>query len=110
MRRIRVVLRLSVVMGAILIVSTLPATAHGFGPAVYCNAGTLNNCTDTSDPALAEDAFSCEGKADDTVSCTNRVTGESSPYCVFLGHVSGTNRDSYLCGPEPAPREVAPQS
>lgn len=109
LRRMRLVLRVSVVMGAILIVSALPAAAHGFGPAFYCDRGTLNNCTDTSDPALAGDTFSCEGTAGDTLSCTNRTTGESSPYCVFLGHVSGTNRDSYLCGPEPASEQGAPQ-
>ena len=83
----------------------LPAAAHGFGPVFYCDAGTLNNCTDTIDAASAEDTFSCEGKAGDTASCTNRRTDEASPYCVFEGRVSGTERDSYLCGPAPGEQQ-----
>ena len=84
---------------------TLPAAAHGFGPVFYCDAGTLNNCTDTIDAASADDTFSCEGKVGDTASCTNRRTGEASPYCVFEGRVSGTERDSYLCGPAPGEQQ-----
>src|SRR3712207_8645361 len=37
----------------------------------------------------------------EVASCTNQRTGEASPYCVLEGHVSGTERDSYLCGPAP---------
>ena len=83
----------------------LPVSAHGFGPVFYCDAGTLSNCTDTIDVASAEDTFSCEGEAGEAASCTNRRTGEASPYCVFEGHVSGTERDSYLCGPAPGEQQ-----
>lgn len=82
-----------------------PVLAHGFGPVFYCDAGTLSNCTDTIDVASAEDTFSCEGEAGEAASCTNRRTGEASPYCVFEGHVSGTERDSYLCGPAPGEQQ-----
>ena len=85
----------------ILAVSALPAAADSFGPAFFCDAGTLNNCTDTSDPALAEDTFSCGGTAGDVASCTNQRTGESSPYCPFMGEETSKNRDAYLCGPQP---------
>jgi hypothetical protein len=89
------------VMSGVLAAFALPAAAHGFGPVLYCDARTLQNCTDTADAASAQDAFSCEGTAGDAASCTNRRSGEASPYCAFMGHVSGTDRDSYLCGPAP---------
>jgi hypothetical protein len=89
----------ALVMPLVLVAFALPAAAHGFGPVLYCDAGTLSNCTDTIDVASAQDTFGCEGEAGDAASCTNRRTGEASPYCVFQGHVSGTERDSYLCGP-----------
>jgi hypothetical protein len=85
-----------------LAVSALPAAADGFGPAFFCDAQAFSNCTDTSNPALAEDVFSCEGTVRDIASCTNQITGESAPYCVFMGEdMAGgvsTNRDAYLCG------------
>ena len=88
-----------------LAVSALPAAAHDFGPAFFCDAQAFSNCTDTSNPALAEDTFSCEGTARDIASCRNLLTGESAPYCVFMGEdmVEGvsTNRDAYLCGGGP---------
>ena len=93
------------VMSAVLAAFAFPAAAHGFGPVLYCDAGTLQNCTDTTDAAIAGDAFSCEGTAGDVVSCTNQKTGEASPNCVFEGLVSGTNRDSYLCGPAPGAQQ-----
>ena len=95
------VLLVALALLLVLAASALPAAAHGGGPLFYCDAGTLNNCTDTSDPALSGDFFECEGTVGDVASCTSQKTGELSPYCVFLGHVSGTDRDSYLCGPEP---------
>ena len=88
-----------------LAVSALPAAAHGFGPAFFCAAQSFSDCTDTSNPALAEDTFSCEGTARDTASCRNLLTGESAPYCVFMGEDmaegASTNRDAYLCGGGP---------
>jgi hypothetical protein len=85
-----------------LAVSALPAAADGFGPAFFCDAQAFSNCTDTSNPALAEDVFSCEGTVRDIAGCTNQITGESAPYCVFMGEdMAGgvsTNRDAYLCG------------
>src|SRR5215213_6948195 len=61
------------------------------------------SCTDTSNLALAEDTFSCEGKVRDIASCRNLLTGESAPYCVFMGEDiaegASTNRDAYLWGP-----------
>jgi hypothetical protein len=85
-----------------LAVSALPAAADGFGPAFFCDAQAFSNCTDTSNPALAEDVFSCEGTVRDIAGCTNLITGESAPYCVFMGEdMAGgvsTNRDAYLCG------------
>jgi hypothetical protein len=93
------------VMALVMAAFALPVAAHGFGPVFYCDAGTLNNCTDAVDVASAEDTFSCEGTAGDAASCTNRRTGEASPYCVFQGHVSGTERDSYLCGPAPGEQQ-----
>ena len=86
-----------------LVVSALPAAADDFGPAFFCDAQAFSNCTDTSDPALAEDTFSCEGAVRDVGSCTNQTTGESAPYCMFMGEDmaegGSTNRDAYLCGP-----------
>jgi hypothetical protein len=95
----------ALVIALIMAAFTIPAAAHGFGPVFYCDAGTLKNCTDTIDAASAEDTFSCEGTAGDTASCTNRKTGEASPYCVFEGRVTGTERDSYLCGPAPGQQQ-----
>jgi len=97
----------ALVISLVLVAFALPVAAHGFGPVFYCDVGTLSNCTDTIDVASAEDAFSCEGTAGEEASCTNRRTGEASTYCVFEGRVSGTERDSYLCGP--APGEPQPQ-
>ena len=88
-----------------LAVSALPAAADDFGPAFFCDAQSFSNCTDTSNPALAEDTFSCEGTVRDVGSCTNLLTGESAPYCVFMGEDMAegvsTNRDAYLCGGAP---------
>jgi hypothetical protein len=88
-----------------LAVSALPAAADGFGPAFFCDAQAFSNCTDTSNPALAEDVFSCEGTVRDIADCTNQTTGESAPYCVFMGEDMAegvsTNRDAYLCGGAP---------
>src|SRR5215203_3409247 len=86
-----------------LAVSALPVAADDFGPAFFCDAQGFTNCTDTNNPALAEDTFSCEGTVRDIASCTNLLTGESAPYCVFMGEDmaegASTNRDAYLCGP-----------
>ena len=95
----------ALVVSVLMAAFALPAAAHAFGPVFYCDAGTLNNCTDTIDVASAEDTFSCEGTTGDVVSCINQKTGEASPYCVFEGLVSGTNRDSYLCGPAPGAQQ-----
>ena len=88
-----------------LAVSALPAAAHDFGPAFFCDAQSFSNCTDTSNPTLAEDTFSCEGTVRDIASCRNLLTGESAPYCVFMGEDMAegvsTNRDAYLCGGGP---------
>src|SRR5829696_3460485 len=69
----------------------------------FCDAQSFSNCTDTSAPALAEDTFSCEGTVRDVGGCTNLLTGESAPYCVFMGEdmAEGAkpNRDAYLRGP-----------
>ena len=85
-----------------LAVSALPAAADDFGPAFFCDAQGFTNCTDTNNPALAEDTFSCEGTVRDVGSCRNLLTGESAPYCVFMGEDmaegASTNRDAYLCG------------
>ena len=100
-----VVAMLAVMVALLLVLalSALPAAANGFGPAFFCDAQAFSNCTDTSDPALAEDTFSCEGAVRDVGSCTNQATGESAPYCVFMGEDmaegGSTNRDAYLCGP-----------
>ncbi len=100
----------ALVLVVILAASTLPAAAEGFGPAFFCDAQAFSNCTDTSDPASAEDTFSCEGTLRDVASCTNLLTGESAPYCVFMGEDMGeggpTNRDAYLCG---APQDFSNQ-
>jgi hypothetical protein len=92
----------ALVLMLILSAYALPAAADDFGPAFFCDAQAFSNCTDTSDPTLAEDTFSCEGTARDVASCTNQTTGESAPYCVFMGEdmgeVGSTNRDAYLCG------------
>ena len=88
-----------------LAVSALPAAADDFGPAFFCDAQSFTNCTDTSNPALAEDTFSCEGTARNIASCRNLLTGESAPYCVFMGEDMAegvsTNRDAYLCRGSP---------
>jgi hypothetical protein len=93
----------ALVLMLILAASALPAAAEAFGPAFFCDAQAFSNCTDTSDPALAEDTFSCEGAVRDIANCTNQITGESAPYCVFMGEDmaegGSTNRDAYLCGP-----------
>src|ERR671916_1289203 len=95
----------ALVLMLILAASALPAAAEAFGPAFFCDAQAFSNCTDTSDPALAEDTFSCEGAVRDVGSCTNQVTGESAPYCVFMGEDmaegGSTNRDAYLCAGSP---------
>jgi hypothetical protein len=101
MVRIKSVSAVAAVMVALLATSALPAAAQGFGPVFYCDSGTLNNCTDTIDIASSEDTFRCGGTAGEVASCTSQITGEASPYCVLLGEVFGTDRDSYLCGPEP---------
>jgi hypothetical protein len=88
-----------------LAVSALPVAADDFGPAFFCDAQGFTNCTDTSNPALAEDTFSCEGTVRDIASCRNLLTGESAPYCVFMGEDMAegvsTNRDAYLCRGSP---------
>jgi hypothetical protein len=95
----------ALVLILLLAASALPAAADDFGPAFFCDAQTLSNCTDTNNPALAEDTFSCEGTVRDVGSCTNLLTGESAPYCVFMGEDmaegASTNRDAYLCGGSP---------
>lgn len=100
--------RVLLVMLALLLtlaLLALPAAADDFGPAFFCDAQTFSNCTDTSNLALAEDTFSCEGTARDIASCTNLLTGESASYCVFMGEDMAegvsTNRDAYLCGGSP---------
>jgi hypothetical protein len=102
MGRIRSVFAVAAVTVAMLAALALPAAADGFGPAFFCDAQAFTDCTDTSAPALAEDTFSCEGAPRDVASCINQVTGESAPYCVFMGEDTGeqgsTNRDAYLCG------------
>src|SRR5215204_2389686 len=95
----------ALVLILILAAFALPALADDFGPAFFCDAQSFSNCTDTSNPALAEDTFSCEGTARDIASCRNLLTGESAPYCVFMGEDMAegvsTNRDAYLCGGSP---------
>jgi hypothetical protein len=72
MGRIRSVVAVAVLTVAMLAASALPAAADSFGPAFFCDAQAFTNCTDTSNPALAEDTFSCEGALRDVVSCTTR--------------------------------------
>src|SRR5215207_8342803 len=88
-----------------LAVSALPAAADDFGPAFFCDAQGFTKCTDTSNPALAEDNFSCEGTVRDIAICRNLLTGESASYFVFMGEDmadgASTNRDAYLCGGGP---------
>jgi hypothetical protein len=95
----------ALVLMLILAASALPAAADDFGPAFFCDGQAFSNCTDTSNPALAEDTFSCEGAVRDIANCTNQITGESAPYCVFMGEDmaegASTNRDAYLCGGSP---------
>lgn len=101
-RSIRRTLLGTLVLVLILAASALPAAADDFGPAFFCDAQAFSNCTDTNNPALAEDTFSCEGTVRDIAGCTNLLTGESAPYCVFMGEDMAegvsTNRDAYLCG------------
>jgi hypothetical protein len=101
-RSVLSVFTVAAVMVVLLAASALPAAAEDFGPAFFCDAQAFSNCTDTSNPALAEDAFSCEDAVRDIASCTNLLTGESAPYCVFMGEDMAegvsTNRDAYLCG------------
>ena len=72
------------------------------GLAFFCDEQAFTNCTDTNNPALAEDTFSCEGTVRGVASCANLLTGESAPYCLFMGEDmaegASTNRDAYLCG------------
>src|SRR5215208_4288065 len=89
----------ALVMALILAAVALPAAAHGFGPVFYCDAGTLNNCTDTVDVASGEDNFSRQGNGGGSASCNKPRNGGGSALCVVEGRVSGTERDSYLCGP-----------
>src|ERR671914_360471 len=96
----------ALVLMLILSAYALPAVADDFGPAFFCDAQAFTNCTDTSDPALAEDTFSCEGTVGDVASCTNQRTGESAPYCEVMGEGGPTNRDAYLCG---APQDFSNQ-
>lgn len=114
MGHIKSVFTVAVVMVVLLAASTLPVAADGLGPAFFCDAQAFSTCTDTSDPTLAEDTFSCEGTVRDVGSCTNQITGESAPYCVFMGEDTAegvsTNRDAYLCGsPQDFSNEVEDQ-
>lgn len=108
MRRVRLILGLSVVMAAMVIITALPTAAQSaaqdFGPSVSCNAGTLEKCTESAFLDSSKESFTCEGKTRDAISCTNRRTSETSPYCVYIGHEPSKDRDLYLCGPEPATR------
>ena len=83
MGHIRSLFTVAAVMVLLLAASALPAAAENFGPAFFCDAQAVTNCTDTSNPALAEDTFSCEGTVRDFGSCRNLLTGESAPYCVL---------------------------
>ena len=99
MRRIRSSFTLAAVAVAMLVASVLPAGADDFGPTFFCDALAFTNCTDTSNPALADDTFSCEGAPRDVTGCTDRRTGASSPYCAFMGEETSNNGDAYMCGP-----------
>jgi hypothetical protein len=97
-RRIRI-LWVTLSFGVVVLAAyALPAGAHSFGPAFYCDAGTLSNCTDAVEANFAEDAFDCEGEARRDASCTNRTTGNSWPYCTFMGNETSKLRDAYMCG------------
>jgi hypothetical protein len=85
----------------ILAACALPAFAHDFGPDIFCDAGTLTNCTNHVDPTSEGDAFSCEGDVGGLLNCTSQLTGDSSSYCVFMGNdASSQDRDVYVCGPQ----------
>jgi hypothetical protein len=103
LRRIRLVLTISLIV-VVLITTALPAAAQGLGPAVFCDEGTFERCTESARLNSSQESFICEGLGRDAASCTNRRTGETSPYCVFMGHESSEGRDAYLCGPRPASR------
>lgn len=103
LRRVRLILSLSVAMAAMVVTTALPA-AQGFGPSVSCNAGTLEECTEGALLDSSKESLACEGKTRDAISCTNRRTSETSPHCVYMGHESREDRDLYLCGPEPGTR------
>jgi hypothetical protein len=101
-RRIRI-LGITLSFGVVVLAAyAIPAVAHNFGPAFFCDAGTLSKCTDTVEANSAEDVFDCEGEARSVVSCTNRTMGNSSwPYCAFMGNETGGEaRDAYMCGTE----------
>ena len=104
MRRVRLILGLSVVMVAMVVTTALPTAAQGFGPSVSCNAGTLEKCTESAFLDSSKESFTCEGMTRDAISCTNRSTSETFPYCVYMGHEPSKERDLYLCGPEPGKR------
>jgi hypothetical protein len=102
MRRIKWVVAV-LAMLVVMVGSAVPAVAHDFGPTIFCDAGTLTNCANHVDPTSAGDAFSCMGNVGGLLSCTSRVTGDSSPHCAFMGNESSSkNRDVYMCGPQSA--------
>ena len=80
---------------------TPPAAAQGFGPMVFCDGGTFNDCTENVHLGSSQEPFSCGGTVRDVSGCTDQRTGEASPYCVFIGHEPTEDRDIYLCGPAP---------
>ena len=89
------------------------SAAHGGGPALYCAAGTLNNCPDTGDAATPEEVFSCEGEARVAASCFEQTTSEILLYCPFhqFHHYEASkDEDHYLCGAEPTQEEVGHHS
>jgi hypothetical protein len=100
MKGIRLVLIASVIVMT-LVASALPAAAQGFGPSIFCNGGTFEECTDNYYLSSSEEFFGCEGTVGDIASCTNQRTAETSLYCVFMGHEPSEDRDVYLCGPAP---------
>jgi hypothetical protein len=105
LRRVRLILGLSVAMAAMVATTALPTAAQGFGPSVSCNAGTLEECTESAFLDSSKESFACEGKTRDAaISCTNRRAAETFPYCVYMGHEPSEDRDLYLCGPEPGTR------
>lgn len=108
-RRRRRALSAALVALALLTAHPLPASAHGEGPALYCQAETLDDCTDTGDATTAVDFFDCQGQARGVASCYDRTTGEVSPYCAFHEYDSAKDRDHYMCeGTEPAQVESEP--